>query len=63
MVRSLEEEKEVESGVHEIRVSVWGFGERVTSIEFHRERDQRSEERGRRRRGFVFLSFFNSFFV
>ena len=39
MERSLEEEEE-EKGVHEIRVRVWGLEERVTSIEFQREREK-----------------------
>jgi hypothetical protein len=40
MDRSLEEE---ENGVHEIRVRVWGFEEKVTSMEFERERERERE--------------------
>ena len=47
MERSLEEEEE-EKGVHEIRVRVWGFEERVTSIGISER--ERSEDRRRRRR-------------
>ena len=43
------EEKEEEKGVIEIRVRVWGFEERVKSIRMSER--ERSEDRGRRRRG------------
>ena len=36
--------------MHEIRVRVWGFEEKVTSMEFERERErERGEDRGGRR--------------